>query len=91
MNNIQKIILILGMILIGYLTVSSSHAEQVDVSEIMKVELKRLTHKHTLEIIEVMKEYLPAMLEQVAHELRYEADQKYKCSLLEDTAIKDDC
>lgn len=91
MNKIQKIILVLGMILIGYLTVSSSHAEQVDVTEILKVELKRLSHKHTLEVIEVMKEYLPAILEQVAHDLRYDADQKFKCSILEDTAIKDDC
>ena len=91
MTNIQKIILILGMILIGYLTVSDSHAEQVDVTEILKVELKRLSHKHSLEVIEVMKEYLPAILEQVANDLRYDADQKFKCSILEDTAIKDDC
>ena len=38
-----------------------------------------------------MKEYLPAILDQVAQDLRYDADQKFKCSLLEDTAIKDDC
>lgn len=87
----DKVILFLGMILIGYLTVSHAHSEQVDVTEVLKVELKRLTHKHSLEIIEVMKEYLPAILEQVAQELRYDADQKFKCSLLEDTAIKDDC
>ena len=86
-----KVILFLGMILIGYLTVHNAHSEQVDVTEVLKVELKRLTHKHSLEIIEVMKEYLPAILEQVAQELRYDADQKFKCSLLEDTAIKDDC
>ena len=91
MNKIQKIILVLGMIIIGYLNVSDSHSEQIDVTEILKVELKRLSHKHTLEVIEVMKEYLPAILEQVAHDLRYDADQEFKCSILEDTAIKDDC
>jgi len=87
----DKVILFLGMILIGYLTVSNAHSEQVDVTEVLKVELKRLTHKHSLEIIAVMKEYLPAILDQVAQDLRYDADQKFKCSLLKDTAIKDDC
>ena len=91
MNTVSKILFVLGVGLLCYLTVKDSHSEQVDVTEILKVELKRLTHKHSLEIIEVMKEYLPAILEQVAQELRYDADQKFKCSLLKDTAIKDDC
>jgi len=36
----DKVILFLGMILIGYLTVSNAHSEQVDVTEVLKVELK---------------------------------------------------
>ena len=43
----DKVILFLGMILIGYLIVSNAHSEQVDVTEVLKVELKRLTHKHS--------------------------------------------
>lgn len=91
MNKIQKIILVCGMILIGYLTVKSSHSQELDASEVMEVELERLAHRYSIEVIGIMQEFLPAILDKIASDLRQEADKKYKCKLLEDTKIKDDC
>jgi len=91
MNTASKILFVLGICLLSYLTVKDTNSGEVDVTQILKVELQRLAHKQSLEIIAIMKEYLPAILDQVAQDLRYDADQKFKCSLLEDTAIKDDC
>ena len=36
-----------------------------------------------------MQEFLPAILDKIASDLRQEADKKYKCKLLEDSG--NDC
>jgi len=91
MNNIQKILLVCGMILIGYLTVKSSHSQEIDASKSLELELERMAHQYSIEVISIMQQYLPAILDEIATDLRLEADKKYKCKLLEDTKIEDDC
>jgi hypothetical protein len=44
-----------------------------------------------LDSINILQKYLPAILDKAAAELRLEADKNYKCSLLKDTKIQDDC
>lgn len=62
-----------------------------NAEELMKIELERMMHKNAIQMITIMQAYLPAILDGVATKMRLEADKKYKCSLLEDTKIKDDC
>ena len=42
-------------------------------------------------MVSILQAYLPAILDGVLTELKLEADEKYKCALLEGTKIEDDC
>jgi hypothetical protein len=53
--------------------------------------MQKVAHQYTLAMIGVMQQYLPAVLDGIAADLRLKADNEYKCKLLEDTKIKDDC
>ena len=59
--------------------------------QVMKYELEKMIHGQAIQMITIMQKYLPAVLDGVATKMRLEADRKYKCKLLEDTTIKDDC
>ena len=85
MNAIQKITFLLGIIFMSILIIQESHSEEIDASKVMQVELERLAHRYSIEVIGVMQEFLPAILDKIASDLRQEADKKYKCKLLEDS------
>ena len=42
-------------------------------------------------MVSILQAYLPAILDGVMTDLRLQADEKYKCALLKDSKIKDDC
>ena len=81
----QKITFLLGIIFMSILIIQESHTEEIDASKVMQVELERLAHRYSIEVIGVMQEFLPAILDKIASDLRQEADKKYKCKLLEDS------
>ena len=81
----QKITFLLGIIFMSILIIQESHSEEIDASKVMQVELERLAHRYSIEVIGVMQEFLPAILDKIASDLRQEADKKYKCKLLEDS------
>ena len=85
MNAMQKITFLLGIIFMSILIIQESHSEEIDASKVMQVELERLAHRYSFEVIGVMQEFLPAILDKIASDLRQEADKKYKCKLLEDS------
>lgn len=85
MNAIQKITFLLGIIFMSILIIQDSHTEELDASKVMEVELERLAHRYSIEVIGIMQEFLPAILDKIASDLRQEADKKYKCKLLEDS------
>ena len=91
MNAMQKITFLLGIIFMSILIIQETNSEEIDASKVMEVELERLAHKYSIEVIGVMQQFLPAILDKIASDLRQEADKKYKCKLLEDTKIEDDC
>ena len=57
----------------------------IDKERIMANELRRITHQHTIEVLGVLAEHLPAVLKGLQTELKMKADLEYKCSLLEGT------
>ena len=85
----QKITFLLGIIFMSILIIQESHTEEIDASKVMQVELERLAHRYSIEVIGIMQEFLPAILDKIASDLRQEADKKYKCKLLEDSG--NDC
>lgn len=85
MNAMQKITFLLGIIFMSILIIQESHSDEIDASKVMQVELERLAHRYSIEVIGVMQEFLPAILDKIASDLRQEADKKYKCKLLEDS------
>ena len=60
----------------------------IDTS-VLEGELQRLMHLYALEMVDVIEEHLPNILESIAAELRMNADSKYKCSLLKGSKIED--
>ena len=76
MNAMQKITFLLGIIFMSILIIQESHSEEVDASKVMEVELERLAHRYSIEVIGVMQEFLPAILDKIASDLRQEADKR---------------
>mgnify|MGYP003353035612 CR=1 FL=1 len=76
---------------IGHVITQKINNTPVDHSKLMEQELARIAHLFAIDTISVLQKYLPAILDKAAAELRLEADKSYKCSLLKDTKIQDDC
>jgi hypothetical protein len=76
---------------IGHVITQKVSSQPIDASKLMEQELARVAHLFALDSINILQKYLPAILDKAAAELRLEADKSYKCSLLKDTKIQDDC
>jgi len=76
---------------IGHVIQSKVNGENVDVNSLMSYELEKLAHKYSIEMVSILQAYLPAILDGVMTDLRLQADEKYKCALLKDSKIEDDC
>ena len=76
---------------IGHVIQSKVNGTNIDVNALMSYELEKLAHKYSIEMVSILQAYLPAILDGVMSDLRLQADEKYKCNLLKDSKIKDDC
>jgi hypothetical protein len=76
---------------IGHVITQKVTGQPIDTSKLMEQELARAAHLFAIDSINILQKYLPAILDKMAADLRLEADKNYKCSLLKDTKIKDDC
>ena len=69
----------------GHILRETLSGRNIEHERIMANELKRIAHRHTIEILGVLSEHLPYVLKGIQSELRMKADEEYKCSLLEGT------
>ena len=76
---------------LGHVIQSKVNGTNVDVSKLMESEMQKLAHQFAIESITILQAYVPAILDGIAADLRLKADNEYKCKLLENTKIKDDC
>ena len=76
---------------IGHVITQKVTGQPIDTSKLLEQELSRAAHLFAIENINILQKYLPAILDKMAADLRLEADKNYKCSLLKDTKIQDDC
>ena len=77
-----------GTAVVGHVIQNSSI---IDKEELMKQELTRLAHKHSIELIGILQAYLPAILDGIAADLRMKSDVAYKCSLQPDNYKNKEC
>ena len=80
-----------GKAVVGHIIQTKVNDTNIDVNALMSYELEKLAHKYSIEMVSILQAYLPAILDGVMAELRLQADEKYKCALLKDSNIKDDC
>jgi hypothetical protein len=71
---------------IGHIITNSS---EIDKEKLFEAELAKIGHKYALEMVSVMQQYLPAIIDGAMADLRLKLDQQYKCELLGDTKIAD--
>lgn len=76
---------------IGHVITQKVTGQPIDTSKLMEQEIARAAHLFAIDSISILQKYLPAILDKMAADLRLEADKNYKCSLLKDTKIQDDC
>ena len=66
----------------GHVVSETIKGTDIDISYIMEKELEAIAHKFMIDSISILQNYLPAILDGVATDLRLQADKKYKESLL---------
>ena len=77
---------------VGHVISETIKGTDIDHSKILEKELSHLSHKFAIEMIGVLQQHLPYIMEGVMTELRLELDKTHKCLLLKDSKIKDkDC
>ena len=67
---------------VGHVISETIKGTDIDISYIMEKELEAIAHKFMIDSISILQNYLPAILDGVAADLRLQADKKYKESLL---------
>ena len=73
---------------VAHIITQKIQGNNVDTS-VLEAELSRLAYNMSLEMVSILEEHLPYILEGIAKEIKMKADSEYKCSLLKDTKIAD--
>ena len=73
---------------VAHIITQKIQGNNVDTS-VLEAELSRLAYNMSLEMVSILEEHLPYILEGIAQEIRMKADSEYKCFLLKDTKIAD--
>jgi hypothetical protein len=76
---------------IGHVIQSTVNGTNVDTSKLLEYEMEKLAHQFAIESVGILQQYLPAILDGIMADMRLKADKEYKCALLKDSKIEDDC
>ena len=66
-----------------------TNADEIDKEALLESEMAKIGHKYALEMVSIMQEYLPSIIDGAMADLRLKLDAKHKCLLLKDTKIAD--
>lgn len=66
-----------------------TNSSEIDKEKLFEAEMAKLGHKYALEMVSIMQQYMPALIDGALADMRLKLDQKYKCQLLEGTKISD--
>ena len=76
---------------IGHILTETIKGTDMDEGAIMNAESQRLLHKMSLEIIQVIFNNMPNILDGISADMRAKADKNYKCALQSDEYKNKDC
>ena len=74
---------------VGHIITQVIQGNDMDHAEVMTNELNALMHKFSIEMTDILLQYMPSILDSVSAQLRQELDKKYKCSLQGDYKNKE--
>jgi len=77
--------------IVGHVITQVIQGNEMDHAEVMTNELNALMHKFSIEMTDVLLQYMPSILDSISAQLRLELDKKYKCSLQSDDYKNKDC
>ena len=81
-----------GKAVVGHVIQTTNNGENIDHSKLLEQEMNKLMHSVTIEMVSILQQHLPYIMDGVMTELRLELDKTHKCLLLKDSKIKDkDC
>jgi len=75
--------------IIGHVITQAIQDNDMDHTEVFTNELNNLIHSFTIDMMDIIMEHMPNVLDSISAELRQEADKQYKCSLQGDYKNKD--
>ena len=67
--------------IIGHIITQKIQNNEIDHTEVFTNELNALIHNFSIDMIDIVMEHMPNILDSISTEIRQEADKKYKCSL----------
>ena len=67
--------------IIGHVITQAIQGNDMDHTEVFTNELNNLIHTFSIDMIDIIMEHMPNILDSISAELRQEADKKYKCSI----------
>ena len=76
---------------IGHILTETIKGTDMDEGAIMNAETQRLLHTMSLEIIQVVFNNMPNILDGIAADMRLKADKNYKCALQPEEYKNKDC
>ena len=66
--------------------------KEIDHSKLLEQEMCKMGHQFALQMVSILQQHLPYIMDGVMTELKLELDKTHKCLLLKDTKIGDkDC
>ena len=77
--------------IIGHVITQKIQGNNMDHTEVFTNELNNLIHTFSVDMIDIIMEHMPNILDSISAELRQEADKQYKCSLQDDDYKNKEC
>jgi len=77
--------------IIGHVITQAIQGNDMDHAEVFTNELNTLIHQFSLDMIDIVMEHMPNILDSISAEMRKEADEKYKCSLQDKNYKNKEC
>ena len=77
--------------IVGHVITQTIQGNDMDHAEVMTNELNALMHKFSIEMTDVLLQYMPSILDTISAQLRQELDKNFKCSLQSDDYKNKEC
>ena len=74
---------------IGHVVSETIKGTNMDHQKLLEAEMSKMAHTFGLQLVNVLQQHLPYIMDSVMTQLRLDLDKKHKCLLLKDSKIED--